>query len=58
MVAECVGLDIGQTAIKAVRFRRRLTGRESIEYFHLPLPYGRPENAEPAQRAGQLRNFL
>jgi general secretion pathway protein L len=40
MVAECVGLDLGQTAIKAVRFRRRLSGRESVEYFHLPLPYG------------------
>jgi general secretion pathway protein L len=58
MVAECVGLDIGQTAIKAVRFRRRLTGRESVEYFHLPVPYGKPETAEPAHRAGLLRNFL
>ncbi|MBA5865508.1 MAG: hypothetical protein GDA67_02295 [Nitrospira sp. CR1.3] len=58
MVADCVGLDIGQTAFKAVRFRRRLTGRESVEYFHLPLPFGRPETAEPARRAGLLRNFL
>ena len=38
MIAECVGLDLGQTAIKAVRFRRRLSGRESVEYFHLPCP--------------------
>jgi general secretion pathway protein L len=58
MIAQCIGLDMGQTAIKAVRFRRRLTGRESIEYFHLPLPYGRPEYTEPAHRAGLLRNFL
>ncbi|BCA52901.1 hypothetical protein W02_00410 [Nitrospira sp. KM1] len=58
MIADCVGLDIGQTAFKAVRFRRRLTGRESVEYFHLPLPYGRPEAMEPARRAGLLRNFL
>ncbi len=58
MIAECVGLDIGQTAFKAVRFRRRLTGRESVEYFHLPLPYGRPEALEPARLAGLLRNFL
>ena len=58
LVAECVGLDVGQTAIKAVRFRRRLTGRESVEYFHLPLPYGRPEAIEPARRAVLLRNFL
>ena len=47
MIAECVGLDIGQTAFKAVRFRRRLTGRESVEYFHLPIPYGRQEQTEP-----------
>jgi general secretion pathway protein L len=58
MVAECVGLDLGQTAIKAVRFRRRLSGRESVEYFHLPLPYGKPVQAEPARLAGHLRNFL
>ena len=58
MVAECVGLDIGQTAFKAVRFRRRLTGRESVEYFHHPLPFGRPEEADPARRAAALRNFL
>jgi general secretion pathway protein L len=58
MIAECVGLDIGQTAIKAVRFRRRLSGRESVEYFHLPLPYGKPGQAEPARLAGHLRNFL
>jgi general secretion pathway protein L len=58
IAAECVGLDLGQTAIKAVRFRRRLSGRESVEYFHLPLPYGKPAQAEPARLAGQLRNFL
>ncbi|HSF69143.1 MAG TPA: pilus assembly protein PilM, partial [Nitrospira sp.] len=58
MVAECVGLDLGQTAIKAVRFRRRLSGRESVEYFHLPLPFGKPGHIEPARLAGQLRNFL
>jgi general secretion pathway protein L len=58
MIAECVGLDLGQTAIKAVRFRRRLTGRESVEYFHLPLPFGKPETTEPARLAGHLRNFL
>ncbi|MDP3595385.1 MAG: hypothetical protein Q8S75_00130, partial [Nitrospirota bacterium] len=58
MIAECVGLDIGQTAFKAVRFRRRLSGRESVEYFHLPVPYGRPEQMEPAHRAGMLRDFL
>lgn len=58
MVADCVGLDIGQTAFKAVRFRRRLTGRESVEYFHLPLPFGNQQAPEPARRAGLLRHFL
>ena len=58
MIAECVGLDIGQTAFKAVRFRRRLTGRESVEYFHQPIPYGRQEYTEPAYRTAMLRNFL
>ena len=29
-----------------------------MEYFHLPLPYGKPGQAEPARLAGQLRNFL
>ena len=58
MIAECVGLDIGQTAMKAVRFRRRLTGRESVEYFHQPIPYGRREQTEPAHRVAMLRSFL
>lgn len=58
IVADCVGLDIGQTAFKAVRFRRRLTGKESVEYFHLPLPFGTQTAPEPARRAGLLRNFL
>lgn len=58
MIAECVGLDIGQTAFKAVRFRRRLTGRESVEYFHHPLPFGQPREMDAARRATLLRNFL
>ena len=58
MIADCIGLDIGQTAFKAVRFRRRLTGNESVEYFHLPVPYMRQEQSEPAYRAAMLRNFL
>ena len=58
ITAECVGLDIGQTAMKAVRFRRRLTGRESVEYFHQSVPYGRREQTDPAHRAAMLRTFL
>ncbi|MGQ0812505.1 MAG: pilus assembly protein PilM [Nitrospiraceae bacterium] len=58
MVAECVGLDLGRTAIKAVRFRRALSGRESIEYFHHPLPFTGQPALKPAQRVGALRTFL
>lgn len=58
MVADCVGLDLGRTAIKAVRFRRRLSGRESIEYFHHPLPYAGPQDLDQARVAQILRNFL
>jgi len=58
IVTECVGLDIGQTGLKAVRFRRRLSGRESIDYFHHPMPFARPEDLEPARRVQSLRGFL
>lgn len=58
IVNECVGLDIGQTGLKAVRFRRRLSGRETIDYFHHPLPFVRPEDLEPAKRVQSLRGFL
>jgi len=58
IVNECVGLDIGQTGLKAVRFRRRLSGRETIDYFHHPLPFARPEDLDPARRAQSLRGFL
>ena len=58
IVNECVGLDIGQTGLKAVRFRRRLSGRETIDYFQHPMPYSRPEDLEPARRVKSLRGFL
>ena len=58
IVTECVGLDIGQTGLKAVRFRRRLSGREAVDYFHHPMPFARPEDLEPAKRARSLRGFL
>ena len=58
IVTECVGLDIGQTGLKAVRFRRRLSGRESIDYYQHPLPFARPEDLEPARRVQSLRGFL
>lgn len=55
---ECVGLDIGQTGLKAVRFRRRLSGRETIDYFQHPLPFSRPEDLDPSRRVQSLRGFL
>lgn len=58
IVNECVGLDIGQTGLKAVRFRRRLSGRETIDYFQHPMPFSRPEDLEPARRVNSLRGFL
>jgi general secretion pathway protein L len=58
IATECVGLDIGQTGLKAVRFRRRLSGRETIDYFQHPMPFARPEDLEPAKRARSLRGFL
>jgi general secretion pathway protein L len=58
IATECVGLDIGQSGLKAVRFRRRLSGRESVEYFHHPMPFARPEDLEPARRVSSLRSFL
>ncbi len=53
-----VGLDIGHTAIKAVRVRRSLTGQESVTYFHRMLPRTNGEMLDPAQVAGILRRFL
>lgn len=58
MIADCVGLDLGRTAIKAVRFRRRLSGRESVEYFHQPLPYAGHQDLDQARVAKVLQHFL
>jgi general secretion pathway protein L len=58
IVNECVGLDIGQTGLKAVRFRRRLSGRETVDYFQHPLPFSRPEDLDPARRVQSLRGFI
>lgn len=58
IVTECVGLDIGQTGLKAVRFRRRLSGRETIDYFQHAMPFSKPEDLEPARRVQSLRGFL
>lgn len=57
-MTDCVGLDIGRTAIKAVRFRRGLTGRESVEYFHQKLPLSGEEGPDQTRVAEVLRAFI
>src|SRR6185295_738159 len=57
-MSDCVGLDIGRTAIKAVRFRRRLSGRESVEYFHQKLPVTGDQGVDQARVAELLRAFV
>jgi general secretion pathway protein L len=58
MVADSLGLDIGVSAIKAVRFRRTLSGRETLEYFHQPLPYLSARPLTQAAKAAVLNRFL
>ncbi len=55
---ESVGLDIGTTAFKAVRFRRSLTGQDDVEYFYRSLPFLSEEPVDQAARAILLRRFL
>ncbi|GKS58452.1 hypothetical protein YTPLAS18_19790 [Nitrospira sp.] len=55
---ESVGLDIGETAFKAVRYRRSLTGQEQVEYFYQTLPFLRETEADQAVRAKLLKRFL
>lgn len=55
---ESVGLDIGTTAFKAVRFRRSLTGQDEVEYFYRSLPFLSDTPVDHAARATMLRRFL
>lgn len=57
-MTDCVGLDIGRTAIKAVRFRRRLSGRETVEYFHQKLPFTGEGGVDHERAAELLRAFV
>ncbi len=58
MLTERIGLDIGRTAIKAVRLRRTLTGQESITFLKQDLPRTGEEGLDPAHVAIQLRQFI
>jgi general secretion pathway protein L len=58
MVADRVGLDIGETTIKAVRLRRSFTGRESADYLTQELPAPLEDQTDGAQLAATLRQFF
>jgi general secretion pathway protein L len=58
MITDSVGLDIGRTAFKAVRFRKTLTGRESVTYFRQELPGLPGSPLSEAQLADLLREFI
>lgn len=57
-MSESVGLDIGASAIKAVRYRRSLAGQDEVEYFYQPLPFLQPDQRDMAERARLIRRFL
>ena len=57
-MSESVGLDIGTSAIKAVRYRRSLAGQDEVEYFYQPLPFLKPDQGDVAERARLIRRFL
>ncbi len=58
MVSDRVGLDIGQTTIKAVRLRRSFTGQESLTYFKQDLPAPLEDHPSDARLADSLRRFF
>lgn len=56
---DSVGLDIGRSAIKAVRYRRSLWGREELTHFSLELPAnGRSGSCEAASRREAVLSAL
>ena len=58
MITDTVGLDIGRTAIKAVRFRRTLSGRESVTFFQQKFPFAENQLPNDDQRAQVLKQFV
>ena len=58
MSTDTVGLDIGRTAIKAVRLRRTLTGRESVTYYRQEIPPSDHQAIGDDQRAQLLKQFV
>ncbi len=58
MVTDTLGLDIGHTAIKAVRFRRTLGGRETVTYFKQEIQLAAQETIGDDRRVELLKQFV
>jgi general secretion pathway protein L len=58
MVVDCIGLDLGRTAIKAVRFRRRLSGREELTFMGQKLPPAGALPTDDERVTAGLRAFV
>jgi general secretion pathway protein L len=57
MATNTVGLDIGRTAIRAVRLRRALTGRETVDFLCQEIPIADQRMGE-ARQAQLLKQFV
>src|SRR5688500_18153627 len=57
MSTHTIGLDIGRTAIKAVRLRRTLMGRESVDYLCEEIPRS-DQNMGDVQKSQLLKRFV
>ena len=57
MVTNTVGLDIGRTAIKAVRLRRTLTGRETVDFLRQDIPFA-DQNMGEIRQSELLKQFV
>lgn len=58
MIADRVGLDIGQAVIKAVRLRRSFIGQESIAYYEETRPAPLDAQSGGIPLADTLRRFI
>jgi general secretion pathway protein L len=57
MATNTVGLDIGRTAIKAVRLRRTLSGRETVDFLCQDIPLA-DQNMGEARQSQLLKHFV
>ena len=57
MATNTVGLDVDRTAIRAVRLRRTLTGRETVDFLCQEIPLADQQMSE-ARHAELLKQFV